>query len=127
MDAERPPRTALVVDDEPEVASTVRAILEHVGFRVTCILNAELARQRLPHEHYDVMVTDMVMPEVDGMELIREARQHSAVDRIIAISGGSHFMVPEEALRIAALIGANAVLQKPFTPAQLIELCTPAA
>jgi len=68
---------------------------------------------------FDLVITDMLMPERDGLELIEELRRRYSHVRIIAISGGGR-IAPEEYLQIAKGLGANGVLGKPFFPKQLL-------
>jgi CheY-like chemotaxis protein len=120
MPHSRSSKTVLVVDDEPAVASVIRETLVHFGYQVTCVLDAKLALDRIGKSPYDVIVTDMLMPDIDGAQVIREARRLGSRAHIVAISGGGAYMGPEEMLAMAAKIGASAVLQKPFTAEQLL-------
>ena len=120
MEPAKSPKSVLVVDDEPAVATSIRRILEHAGHRVTCILDARTAKERIEREAFDVIVTDIFMPEIDGAELIQVARKHWPRTSIIAVSGGGSYFTSPEALDIAGKVGANALLQKPFNPAELI-------
>lgn len=124
MSFDQPRRSILVIDDEPPMASLMRSILEAAGFEVTCILDGVMALKRIAGEGYDVILTDMFMPEVDGAQLICEARRLGSRARLVAVSGGGAFSTPEEALKIADKIGADAVVQKPFTAAELVAACS---
>jgi CheY-like chemotaxis protein len=67
------------------------------------------------------LITDIVMPEMDGVETLRAARQLDPDLPILAISGGGSFD-PKDYLGIAQAFGATAVLPKPFRPAELVEM-----
>lgn len=125
MDSSHPPKSVLVVDDEPDIALTIRAILERFGHHVTCVLDGELALKRIAANSYDVIITDIIMPDVDGARLIREARRLGSQARIVAISGGGSFMASGDVLTMAQKLGAAAIVQKPFTPPQLMSAVFP--
>lgn len=68
--------TILVVDDEPQVAETLRGILEFEGFQVEIVENGRKALDRLTSGHcFDLLITDMKMPEMDGLELLRRIKK----------------------------------------------------
>lgn len=117
--------SVLVIDDEPVIATFIREILQHAGHQVTCILDGQLALRRIKETPFDVIVTDMFMPDVDGVQLIRVAREHRPGTWIVAMSGGGAYMSASDAVSMAARIGASAVLQKPFTSAELLAAITP--
>jgi|SRR5581483_1562668 len=115
--------SVLVVDDERDVAEAIEAVLAHAGFTV---ITAESAAQALEHvaaHKFDIVVTDIIMPKVNGLELIRKLRARYPRVRVIAISGGGSFgplSLKPEAISTHAFIaaakdaGAEDVLTKPF-------------
>ena len=119
----------LVVDDEIEVGEAIRRVLERAGFTV-CTAGSvaeglKLAEQSLP----DIVVTDMIMPKVNGIELIKALRSQLPRVRIIAISGGGslgRLSYKPEAIKTHAYLaaareaGAEEVLTKPFDMADLL-------
>lgn len=125
MDSVAASKDVLVVDDEAAILLAVRAVLEHFGHRVTCALGGTAALQQMAAHRYDVIVTDIYMPDIDGAHLIREARRLAATARIVAISGGGVYMGAEETLQVAQRLGATAVLQKPFNPSEIMAAACP--
>ncbi len=76
------------------------------------------ASRKLRGQNYDLLITDLLMPDRDGLELIREARRDYPRMRIIAMSGGGR-VGHEQYLRLAKGMGADAILAKPFLPDDL--------
>lgn len=113
----------LVVDDDPDVAEAIQAILERGGFHVVVANGAEAGLEALQKQEFEIVVTDLIMPKVNGLELIRRLRlQHPRV-RVIAISGGGSLgplSLKPDAISTHAFIaaardaGAEEVLTKPF-------------
>lgn len=113
-------KTILVVDDEVDVASTLRRILELNGYAVTCARTGYDAIERLRQQKFDVVITDIFMPDVDGPQIIAATRIHQPSTRVVAISGGGAYMTSPDALNVARKLGADASLTKPFTAAALL-------
>jgi two-component system OmpR family response regulator len=120
----------LVVDDERDVAEAIEAVLEHAGFTVVTAESAAQGLEAINSQKFDVVVTDVIMPKVNGLELIRKLRaQHPRV-RVVAISGGGHFgplSSKPDAISTHAFIaaakdaGAEDVLTKPFDMEELLS------
>jgi CheY-like chemotaxis protein len=102
----------LLIEDDPLVLSALATVLEFRGFEVSATANGQEAVGMLGSFRPDVLITDMVMPEMDGVELIKKVRSQGRDIPILAISG----LGPEDGelyLRLAQKIGADAVLRKP--------------
>ncbi len=111
----------LVIDDEPDILRLIRKILEQAGaYSVTTANNGKEAEMILEKKKFDLVITDIIMPEIEGMELIFSIRKRFPTTKIIAISGGGK-LSPEGYLTIASTAGANAVLQKPFETHELLH------
>lgn len=110
----------LVVDDEVEICGITQILLESAGCEVVCVSEAEQALAQLEQRTYDLLITDIIMPEIDGVELINSVRRLNPEQRIMAISGGG-FAPRESYLHIAALYGVNSILAKPFNRDQLLK------
>jgi two-component system, chemotaxis family, chemotaxis protein CheY len=110
----------LIVEDDPVVRRTLELALRSAGFDAIPASNGQegiaLFRLRSPH----VVVTDILMPEQDGIETILQIRREAPATKIIAISGGGS-VGHSDFLEIATKLGANVVLAKPVAPAALIE------
>lgn len=113
-------RAILVVDDEPEVREIVLTILRLAGYEVAGAEHGGEALRELEQRSYDVVITDLLMPDKDGVETIREVRKRFPQLRIIAMSGGGH-VAKESYLKMAQVFGANALLAKPFSRDELLR------
>ena len=117
----RPDASALVlvVDDEALVRDMVAASLTRAGYRVVLAADGAAAIERLGHETPDLILTDLFMPNCDGIELLRCSRLGRADAPVIAMSGGYAGLDMLDASRI---LGAAAVIAKPFMAHDLVEL-----
>ncbi len=111
----------LVIDDDPVLRRVIMLVLEGAGHTVLRCENGRKAIDFLAHSHTDLLITDIIMPEMDGVETVRAARRLQPQLPILAISGGGSFD-PGDYLGLAQAFGATAVLPKPFRPAQLVEV-----
>lgn len=110
----------LVVDDNPDMRSFVKIVLERAGFEAEVAADGQRALD-LQREHpADVLITDIFMPEPDGLELIQHFKSRFPGIKILAISGGGK-VAKANYLYVAAEIGAEAVLRKPFATETLIR------
>ncbi len=107
----------LVVDDEEYICDLVTTILEKEGCLVTAVGNGSEAMQQYSTADYDVVITDMAMPEKDGVETIIEMRQLHPPVGIVAISGVD---ARENLLSLASAFDADVTLKKPFTRKELL-------
>jgi CheY-like chemotaxis protein len=104
----------LVVDDHPIMGEVVCEMLEDAGHLVRLASEGHEALRKLSCARFDLLVTDIVMPEMDGIELIGEVRRRYPEIRIIAMSGGGERFPTLDGLTIARRLGAGASLNKPF-------------
>ena len=123
--------SVLVIDDEPDVRDSIRQVLRRVGFDVTVADNGETGIQAFYGQPPDVLIVDIIMPRINGVEVIRKIRASHPGARIIAITGGGNFgpfgykpgtLVTEAYLASATESGADAVITKPFHRTDLIAL-----
>jgi len=110
MDAAGRPARILVADDEPGVRNYLREVLETAGYEVTEAADGEQALKAARAGRVDLVITDLVMPEREGIETIRALRKEASGVGIIAISGA----LGPQFLEIARVLGAQAVLSKPL-------------
>jgi CheY-like chemotaxis protein len=117
------PRRVLVVDDDATVREAVALVLESAGHVAERAGGGRQALAALAAGRFDAVVTDLYMPELDGLELIRAARRVLPNLRLIAMSGSTAGF---DYLRAACVFGADAALRKPFTPERLLAALVPA-
>jgi DNA-binding response OmpR family regulator len=112
------PHSILVVDDERSICALVQITLEREGHNVEVVVDGFTASRKLRGRNYDLLITDLLMPDRDGLELIREAKRYYPGMRILAMSGGGR-VDREQYLKLAKGMGADAILTKPFLPRDL--------
>lgn len=108
-----------MADDCEELRTVVAQWLSGCGFAVTQAGTGAEAIRELKNHYFDVIITDVLMPDADGLEVMREVRQRYPSSRILAMTGGGPGMNAEHCLQLAESMGAHAMLAKPFTPAAL--------
>ena len=120
----------LVIDDEPDVRDAVKRVLDRVGYTVRTADSGVGALADLERIRTDVVITDIIMPKVDGVQVIESIRKTFPAVRIIAISGGGNFgitayqptaITTTAYLASAEQAGAHLVLTKPFESIDLIQ------
>jgi CheY-like chemotaxis protein len=105
----------LLADDTADIQALITSWLEDAGHSVVCASSGRQVIELLPHDHFDLLVTDILMPDGDGWEAIAEAHRLWPEIRILAISGGAREMPASAVLRVARGAGAISVLAKPFS------------
>ncbi|HEX2920826.1 MAG TPA: response regulator [Bacteroidales bacterium] len=110
----------LVFDDEPSILLMIKKMLEKAGHEVDVALNAKEGMVIFNKNIPDLLITDIIMPEKEGLETIFELRRLHPKLKIIAISGGGR-IGPEGYLPGAKLLGANAVFAKPLIPKDFLK------
>jgi DNA-binding NtrC family response regulator len=113
----------LVLDDEPIVGKRLRAALEKSGYEVEVFEDSRAALRRLDEREFDIIVTDVRMEEVDGIQVLEHVRERSARTRVIVITGYATVEVAREALAK----GAFDFIAKPFKPDDLRQIIRKAA
>jgi UDP-3-O-[3-hydroxymyristoyl] N-acetylglucosamine deacetylase len=108
--------TVLVVDDEERIRSSLRGILSDEGFRVIETGNAPGVMGIIAREHPELVLLDVWMPELDGIELLRRIKAEQPDTRVIMISGHANIQNAVAATRL----GAEDFLEKPFSVAGLL-------
>jgi CheY-like chemotaxis protein len=109
-------QSILVADDDDRVRYTIRARLEQAGYDVHEAANGSAAIQALYALPFDLVITDILMPDRDGLETIMHVRKRTPHTKVIAISGAADALF----LADAAGLGAHGVLSKPFKPNDLL-------
>jgi CheY-like chemotaxis protein len=120
----------LIVDDEPDVRDALKRVLDLAGYSVRTAANAMDAMAELERIPADVVITDIIMPKINGVQAIEMICKAFPAIRIIAISGGGNFgltsykpraITTTAYLASAQSAGARLVLTKPFEAVELIQ------
>lgn len=113
--------TILLVDDEDLLREGVREILEMSDYSVVEARDGEEALALFAVNNVDLVISDIVMPNMDGVDFVTRLRESFPDVPILTISGGSRVVSARFGLDSALLSGANASLTKPFNAKQLLE------
>lgn len=105
--------TILAIDDDKDILNVIETALRERGHTVHCLEDGRNAFEIHQQHKIDLIVTDILMPEFDGIEVIRQFRRECPGLKILAISGGG-FTDPQQFLTMAKRLGADATLHKPF-------------
>ena len=108
----------LVIDDQEPVRSLLRLVLEGAGHEVLEASNGRLGLELYRKRSADLIITDIVMPEMDGLELLLELTRNFLNVKVIAISGG---LESEGSLNVAKLLGARQTFRKPLEMDKLLS------
>ena len=111
----------LVIDDELQIRDMLKKLLERAGYAVSVAENGSHGLKLFQATHFDIVITDLTMPEKDGMETIKEILAERPDMPIVAMSGGGH-RFPEYFLPKAHDAGARTCLRKPFRGSELIKV-----
>lgn len=114
--------TVLVADDSTEVQETLRAYLSDGGYRVFCVASGVEAVRLLRQRSFDAVITEIILPNGDGLELISAVKRHQPTVPVIAYSGGGRYLSSADCLRVARSFGAFAALAKPASRGQIVEV-----
>lgn len=108
----------LVIDDDDQMRVLLRQVMEWAGYEVTEAEDGREGMHKQRRQPADLVITDLIMPEQEGMETIRLLKKEFPQTRIIAISGGGR-IGPEAYLPAAQELGADRVFSKPFDVREL--------
>ena len=108
----------LVVDDEKNIRMTVSRALDSLGLPVHTAVNGEEALQKLADEKYQLLLLDLKMPGMDGIEVLHEVRDKWPYIKIIIITAHGTIETAVEAMKL----GASDFIQKPFSPTEIRNL-----
>ena len=103
----------LLIDDDPQILDLLKDVLMEAGHECWCAENGAIGFKALERMSFDLVVTDLIMPEAEGIETIMRIRRRWSHLPILAISGGIPG-VPGNFLPAASRLGADRVLSKPF-------------
>ncbi len=105
----------LVIDDEPNISNNVKRILDKKGYEVDIAVTKTEALEKIQAKSYELVLLDLKIPGVQGMELLRAVRSHIPEARVIIITGYASIETAKESARL----GISDYLHKPFTPDEI--------
>ncbi len=111
----------LVIDDDPLIREMLTSSLKRAGYEVQSAPDGNAALKIHEATPADLIITDIIMPEKDGLETIQDFRRLFPAVKIIAMSGGGRIGA-DNYLHIAKNLGAQTILRKPFTFEELLEV-----
>lgn len=109
----------LVIDDDSQVRMAIKAVLERAGHETILASDGRVGMREYETRAFDLVITDILMPEQEGIETILALRKTSPAVKILAISGGGR-VGNQDFLLLAEKLGASGVLKKPFGPDELV-------
>ncbi|MDO8288304.1 MAG: response regulator [Parvibaculum sp.] len=112
----------LVVEDNPDLGDLLLTFIAAAGHQVTLRASSLAALDTLQEQSFDLVITDMFMPDRDGLEILREAKRLYPDTPVLAMSGGSRLFPTFDPLACARQFGAFAILPKPFRRSELISM-----
>jgi CheY-like chemotaxis protein len=110
----------LIIDDDEQVRALLYEILERAGFAVIEAINGAEGLKLYRSQPTDLVITDLIMPEKEGVETILELRREFPDARVVAISGGGR-NGGRDYLLIAAQLGARRTVAKPFSRQDILD------
>jgi two-component system response regulator (stage 0 sporulation protein F) len=110
--------TILIIEDEEPIRALLRFALEAAGYVVTEAANGRQGLERYRQRPMDLIITDIAMPELNGLDMLLELTRQFLYAKVIAISGAGG---EQNILDVAKLLGARRTFQKPFSMPQLLD------
>ena len=110
--------TILIIDDEEPIRALLRTTLEVAGYEVVEAANGREGLALYRHKPTDLVITDIAMPELNGLDMMLELTRYFLDAKVIAISGVGG---EKNVLDVAKLLGARRTIQKPFSMLQLLD------
>jgi DNA-binding response OmpR family regulator len=110
----------LVIDDDEQIRALLSQMLERAGYQVVEAANGDEGLRLFRTQSADLVITDLIMPEKEGIETILELRREFPQVQVIAISGGGKYN-PRDYLPIARQLGACATISKPFSRQEILD------
>lgn len=112
----------LLVDDDDDFRMMLRDSLALHGYHILEAANGDQALNLLRNEAIEIVIMDIIMPEKEGLETLRDIKKHHPKTKTIIMSGGSPRLDSELNLRAAILLGADFALKKPFWTDELVRI-----
>jgi CheY-like chemotaxis protein len=115
------PTSILLVDDATDTLEVMAQCLSGDGYHVTCAVGGKEAISLLQDRNFDLVITDLLMPDTDGMEVLMAVRRYQPEARTIAMSGGGEYFPAWQLLNLAKTLGADEQLLNPFSRRDLFD------
>lgn len=115
------PLSILIADDDEHILKLTQLFLTEAGHTVECATTGNEAAKMLQQHPFDLLITDVLMPDGDGLGLIMQHAKPSSPLRILVITGGGKYFQATDCAHTAKALGAHATLLKPYNQAQLFE------
>jgi DNA-binding response OmpR family regulator len=112
----------LIVEDTPDFRQMMADVLHTAGHEVAVAENGKVAVEQMEAGSFDLVVTDVLMPESDGIELIRTLARKGWALPVLAVSGGGRNLPAAVSLALTEAVGAHRILFKPFRAAELLAV-----
>ncbi|MGW8314761.1 MAG: response regulator [Bacteroidales bacterium] len=114
-------RKILIIDDEVHILLMLKKMLERAGYSVDIASNGLEGLNLFRKDQPDLVITDIIMPEKEGLETIREMKKENPELKILAMSGGGKISA-DNYLDTAKIFGASGIIEKPFKQSSLLSL-----
>lgn len=111
----------LVIDDLPWMLKVVEMMLQQQGHKVTCTEDARAVGDMMEKEEFDLVITDVFMPQIDGRDLIKSIKNKKGGMPVIAMTGGGSNLEEINTIMEELKSSADSVLKKPFTVKELTD------
>ncbi len=111
----------LVIEDDVDIRRLYRRILEQDGHQVAEASDGDVGLRLYREHRHELIITDIIMPQKEGIETIMELRREFPQVRIIAMSGGGEATSSQTCLHLAKRLGAATTLSKPFSRQELLD------
>jgi CheY-like chemotaxis protein len=111
----------LIIDDDPDVRTLESKILKQEGYEVTEASDGVSGTRLFREILHDLVITDIIMPEREGIEVMTELKKDYPNIKIIAVSGGGAFVSGERCLQLARRLGACRTIAKPFRKKEFLD------
>ncbi|HMK35722.1 MAG TPA: response regulator [Desulfomonilaceae bacterium] len=115
-------QTILIIDDDPGILELYSRVLTAAGYETIRAPNGDVGTKLYRENPTDLVITDIVMPEKEGIETIRELRRDFPEAKILAISGGGAALPGDACLLLAERLGAHRTLMKPIQIKELLAV-----
>ena len=113
-------KKVLIIDDEQAIRHMVKRLVEKAGYAVEVASDGEEGLALIENNSFDLIITDIIMPKREGLEVITSVRKSQPNVKIIAMSGGGRF-TPEGYLKSAQILGADKTFTKPFNHREMLS------